>query len=98
VGTFITKVAAWLIDIPALRAGDFQFTCTLIAKLCSLSIIRLAFWALHLRYPPRESKSPHQGKSTHPNEGLILTLNSYALPQMRRLGIRKYRILHCDMT
>jgi hypothetical protein len=36
-----------------------------------------------------KTKSPHQDKSTHPNEGLILTLNSYAFPQLPRLEARK---------
>jgi hypothetical protein len=34
-------------------------------------------------------KNPHQGKSTHPDEGLVLTLNAYALLKIRRLEVNK---------
>jgi hypothetical protein len=39
---------------------------------------------------PRErTKKPHQDNLIHPNEGLILTLNPYAFPQLKRLEARK---------
>jgi hypothetical protein len=46
--------------------------------------------------PRVTTKSPHQDNLFHPNEGLILTLDSCAFPQPRRLEATKYRILHCD--
>jgi hypothetical protein len=40
-----------------------------------------------LEHPPigPKYKNPHQDKLIHPDEGLILTLTSYALPPLKRL-------------
>jgi hypothetical protein len=50
-------------------------------------------WNVLLSTP--RTKNPHQDEQVHLSEGLVLALNSYTVPQLKRLPVRELKMLHC---
>jgi hypothetical protein len=47
VAALIAKFTVWRNNFPTVRAGEFQCISAPFTKLCSFSVLKLAFWALH---------------------------------------------------